>query len=265
MPENTLSFPGTTGTAANLYIERNGQYWNGTAFAAIVNANWTTYALLGTEQGTTGVFIWTVPATLPAAPKYGFIVRQRAGAGAAPTDSVLGSLVASWNGTDLGTVTVDAYATGKAPLQPTVAGRTLDVTATGAAGIDWANVENPTTAVNLSGTTISASQTTIAELPEPPPAGYGDTPPAGTTPVTQDTGGTDALKVNDSAGQPIFGALVSAYLASAYAANPAAATTITDTTTDVNGHWTLHLPVNATYTLVFMYPGDRSATANVTT
>ena len=41
---------------------------------------------------------------------------------------------------------------------PTVAGRSLDVTATGAAGIDWANVENPTTALNLSGTNIATSQ-----------------------------------------------------------------------------------------------------------
>lgn len=47
---------------------------------------------------------------------------------------------------------------GAAPLTPTVAGRTLDVTATGAAGIDWGNVENPTTTVNLSGTTVSTSQ-----------------------------------------------------------------------------------------------------------
>lgn len=39
-------------------------------------------------------------------------------------------------------------------LAPTTAGRTLDVTATGAAGIDWANVENPTTTLNLSGTTV---------------------------------------------------------------------------------------------------------------
>lgn len=39
-------------------------------------------------------------------------------------------------------------------LQPTVVGRTLDVTATGAAGVDWANVEGQTTEVNLSGTTI---------------------------------------------------------------------------------------------------------------
>ncbi len=43
-------------------------------------------------------------------------------------------------------------------LRPTVAGRTLDVTATGAAGIDWANVENPTTALNLSGTNIDVDQ-----------------------------------------------------------------------------------------------------------
>ena len=37
-------------------------------------------------------------------------------------------------------------------LAPTTAGRTLDVTATGAAGIDWGNVENQTTAVELSAT-----------------------------------------------------------------------------------------------------------------
>jgi hypothetical protein len=41
---------------------------------------------------------------------------------------------------------------------PTVSGRSLDVTATGAAGIDWANVENPTTSLNLSGTNIDVDQ-----------------------------------------------------------------------------------------------------------
>ena len=53
---------------------------------------------------------------------------------------------------------VGAYQTGLTPLQPTVAGRTLDVTTTGEAGIDWANIGSPTTSVNLSGTTISTSQ-----------------------------------------------------------------------------------------------------------
>lgn len=46
----------------------------------------------------------------------------------------------------------------RSALRPTVAGRTLDVTATGGAGIDWSNVENPTTAVNLSGTNIKTDQ-----------------------------------------------------------------------------------------------------------
>ena len=46
------------------------------------------------------------------------------------------------------------------PLQSTVAARTLDVTATGAAGIDWGNVENPTTALDLSGTDIQLVDTT---------------------------------------------------------------------------------------------------------
>jgi hypothetical protein len=46
----------------------------------------------------------------------------------------------------------------QASLYPTTAGRTLDVTATGATGIDWGNVENPTTALNLSGTNIDTDQ-----------------------------------------------------------------------------------------------------------
>ena len=42
--------------------------------------------------------------------------------------------------------------TGAAALRPTTSGRTLDVTATGAAGIDWGNVENQSTVVDLSAT-----------------------------------------------------------------------------------------------------------------
>jgi hypothetical protein len=42
-------------------------------------------------------------------------------------------------------------------LKPTIASRTLDVTATGEAGVDWANIGAPTTVVNLSGTTIKTA------------------------------------------------------------------------------------------------------------
>jgi len=45
-------------------------------------------------------------------------------------------------------------------LRPTTVQRTLDVTSTGAAGIDWGNVENATTAVDLSGTDIQLCDTT---------------------------------------------------------------------------------------------------------
>lgn len=41
------------------------------------------------------------------------------------------------------------------PLVPTTAGRTLDVSAGGEAGLDWANIGTPSTTVSLSGTTVS--------------------------------------------------------------------------------------------------------------
>lgn len=42
-------------------------------------------------------------------------------------------------------------------VMPTVAGRTLDISATGEAGIDWANIGSPTTTVALSGTTVKTA------------------------------------------------------------------------------------------------------------
>jgi hypothetical protein len=42
-------------------------------------------------------------------------------------------------------------------LKPTTAGRTLDVSAGGEAGLDWANVGSPTTTINFSGTTIKTA------------------------------------------------------------------------------------------------------------
>lgn len=46
---------------------------------------------------------------------------------------------------------------GPAPLQPTVAARTLDVSSGGEAGVDWANVGSATTTVGLSGTTVKTA------------------------------------------------------------------------------------------------------------
>lgn len=48
---------------------------------------------------------------------------------------------------------------GPAPLQPTTAGRALDVSAGGEAGVDWANVGTPGSTVSLSATTVATVTT----------------------------------------------------------------------------------------------------------
>ena len=46
----------------------------------------------------------------------------------------------------------------RSAVRPTTAGRTLDISAAGEAGVDWANIGAPTTAQGLTGTTIATSQ-----------------------------------------------------------------------------------------------------------
>jgi hypothetical protein len=57
------------------------------------------------------------------------------------------------------------------PLQSTVAGRTLDVSSTGEAGIDWANVGSPTTTVDLSATSINLCDTITTYTSNTPQTG----------------------------------------------------------------------------------------------
>jgi len=71
----------------------------------------------------------------------------------AAADAAGGLPISDAGGLDLD-ARLDAAITSR--LAPTTAGRTLDVSAGGEAGIDWANVGNPTTTVGLSGTTVKA-------------------------------------------------------------------------------------------------------------
>ena len=59
---------------------------------------------------------------------------------------------------DVNTKLWNGLATVALPLVPTTAGRTLDVSAGGEAGVDWANVGSPTTTLALTGTTIATTQ-----------------------------------------------------------------------------------------------------------
>lgn len=102
--------------------------------------------------------IGTAGAGLTAADDAVITLIGAAGAGlTAVDDAVLARLPAALISGRMA-AQVGGYESGQAPLQPTVAGRTADVTATGGVGIDWANVENPTAALGLTGTTISTAQ-----------------------------------------------------------------------------------------------------------
>ena len=57
----------------------------------------------------------------------------------------------------VGEVVAEFSLEAQSPLRPTTAGRTLDVSAGGEAGVDWANVGSPTTTVGLSGTTVKTA------------------------------------------------------------------------------------------------------------
>ena len=82
---------------------------------------------------------------------------------------ILDVSVTQWLGTAASTPTVagvpnvnaktwNDLATVALPLVPTTAGRTLDVSAGGEAGLDWANIGSPTTTVAMTGTTIATTQ-----------------------------------------------------------------------------------------------------------
>ena len=67
-------------------------------------------------------------------------------------------------------------------LAPTVASRTLDVTSTGAAGLDWGNIENAGTTVDLSATSINLCDTVTTNTDmRGTDSAYTGTPPTAAT------------------------------------------------------------------------------------
>lgn len=89
------------------------------------------------------------------------VTAHASGTGKADVTKLLGTawLTPGTAGTpDVNVKLWNALPTVALPLVPTVAGRTLDVSAAGNAGIDWANIDAPTTVTDLSGTTIAVTQ-----------------------------------------------------------------------------------------------------------
>lgn len=146
-----LVYSATTGAGQSRPVSA----YTGSNDTAAVATNWTTtptgtirYELFGTSaaSGSGG--------SLTAADVWGYGGGRTVSA-ATNITSTGGTIPITSSRVD---ASVGAYQTGLTPLQPTVAGRTLDVSAGGEAGLDWANVGSPTTSLNLSGTTISTTQ-----------------------------------------------------------------------------------------------------------
>lgn len=106
------------------------------AFVAVTGADgWYDYTVAAGDVDTVGEVVFVVQDLSVCLPVYvrGYVVEE------AVYDAMYGAASAG-------------------PLQSTTAGRTLDVSATGEAGLDWANIGSPTTAQNLSGTNIDVDQ-----------------------------------------------------------------------------------------------------------
>lgn len=126
--------------------------------------------------------------------------------------------VKTWN--DLTTVAL--------PLVPTVAGRALDVSAGGEAGLDWANVGSPTTALVLTGTTIATTQKVDVETIKTNPvvnAGTITFPTAATLASTTNITAGTITTVTNLTNAPTAGDLTAAMIASVTAAATAATPT----------------------------------------
>ncbi len=101
-------------------------------------------------------------------------------------------------------------------LAPTVATRTLDVSSTGEAGVDWANVGSPTTSLALTGTTIATTQKVDIETIKTNPVVNGGTITfpttatlASTTNITAGTVTTATNVTNISAGGIVAASIAS--------------------------------------------------------
>jgi hypothetical protein len=160
------------GSTAWVRGSTNGNYWQSCSITAYVASS--KIATLSCPSGfvtPTGTISYQVFGVPPGSGGSGLDapgVRSALGMSSANMDTQFAGLQADTDNiqTRIPTVlisgrmdaTVGAYQTGLTPLQPTVAGRALDVSAGGEAGIDLANVGSPTTSLNLSGTTISTTQ-----------------------------------------------------------------------------------------------------------
>ena len=206
-----------TGESPTVLVRRNSDGfvydWSDNTFK---NSGWTNKTTALTEQATDGLYYktWTPPGSETATDTYMFLVDNANTNGHGDHQAELVSYVSK-------------------PLHATVSGRTLDVTTTGAAGVDWANVEGPTTTVGLTNTTISASQ--VAASVSGAVGSVTGTIGGLTTAAVKDFFDTDSTTTYSAA---VAGSVVKETADNAAGGSPPSAATISDAVWDeaLSGH-----------------------------
>ncbi len=134
----------TTQAQTDLAEATNAHYANG-VIVFTTGAERGQFRLITTYTGATGVVVWE---------------RALTGTPASGDDFVIVAAPGNVNLRSATQTSVDAIETDTNSLNDTKVSQTLNLTASGNIGIDWANVENPTTALDLSATDIQLVDTT---------------------------------------------------------------------------------------------------------
>lgn len=118
-----------------------------------------------TAYSTDGVVLYTPTQAETDQSQFILIAKKTGCIPASITVPTSASAVAGYAGLDWATInapttTQNLSGTSTKAVEPTVAGRTLDISAGGEAGVDWANVGTPGSTVSLSATTVATVTTT---------------------------------------------------------------------------------------------------------
>lgn len=87
----------STATCYVHILNSSGQRWNGSAFEAFSAANYANYDVTVAEDSTTGIFIGTMPSTVPAG-RHDIILFRQLGGSPADGDRAVGAQALQWSG-----------------------------------------------------------------------------------------------------------------------------------------------------------------------
>lgn len=101
----------TGNTLYALLLDNSGQIYNGTTFETIADANWATYDIAMSEEGTaSGIYTCNMPGV--DAGIYNIIIRSQEGGSPAVSDPCVGEGQLHWDGSDevsIGSIVVDVW------------------------------------------------------------------------------------------------------------------------------------------------------------